>query len=124
MPFDCLDQDVALLLFQRFGKACEALFDFMSLEYPKCLSRIIRDGNLDFTDLTFAAESMGNSSDSQLVRRTLTILLFHPKAVVREGAIYGLQNHLDEKTRESLAEALQVESNEYVRRCLHEALAG
>ena len=63
------------------------------------LAQLIQSQQLAAADLTFAAEILGNSKDHELVRTVLTPLLSHVEAVVREGAIYGLTNHLDPATR-------------------------
>lgn len=47
-------------------------------------------------EATFAVEIFGQRCrDSERVRRVATPFLSHPKAYVREGAIYALRYHLD-----------------------------
>lgn len=76
--------------------------DAMSWEdlSPLELASLVSSGSLNNVDLTFAAEHLGViCRDSTLVRRVLCPLLRHADALIREGALYGLNGHLDEKTR-------------------------
>ena len=61
------------------------------------LASLISSGTLDDVDLTFAAEHLGRLAhdDSAFARRALTPLLSHESPLVREGALYGLDGHLD-----------------------------
>jgi len=58
---------------------------------------------LDAAQLTFAAEEAGHLEDHDAARQVLLKLLNHPEAVVREGACYGLQRHIDNVVRERFA---------------------
>jgi HEAT repeat protein len=51
--------------------------------------------SLGDVDLSFAAEALGTASDSGLAVPALLALLDHRSAPVREGAIYGLEKHLE-----------------------------
>lgn len=48
-------------------------------------------------ELTFAAEHLGRHQSTQAVLQRLVSLLEHPKAYVREGALYGLAYRLDQE---------------------------
>ena len=65
--------------------------DPLKWEYWPDLVKALRPSRL-----TFAAEAVGLQADSVLVRATLLPLLNHVSAVVREGALYGIANHLDD----------------------------
>jgi hypothetical protein len=56
---------------------------------PRLLS-LIESGALGHVELTFAAEYLGKAAAAEGVVLTLLVLLKHPKALVREGALYGL----------------------------------
>lgn len=61
------------------------------------LASLISSGTMEPHDLTFAVEELGKIAydDPALVRLTLTPLLSHESPLVREGALYGLDGHLD-----------------------------
>lgn len=61
------------------------------------LASLISGGTLEPYDLTFAVEHLGKLAydDPDLARRTLTPLLSHENPLIREGALYGLDGHLD-----------------------------
>lgn len=61
------------------------------------LASLISSGTLSNAELTFAAEHLGQLAydDPALARSTLTPLLSHESPLVREGALYGLDGHLD-----------------------------
>jgi HEAT repeat protein len=98
-PFDSLDPAVAAELSDKWKEPCEGAFEFLAGKYPTSLLQLIAEGRLDVADLTFAAEIAGRICRSEAVVRTLRPLLTHSSAVVREGAIYGLANHLDDSLR-------------------------
>jgi hypothetical protein len=86
---------------------CEDLFLRLAKEDPHQLADMINNNALKPYDLTYAAEYLGaECNDSNLVRKTLVPLLDHPEAVVREGALIGLNqtrlydedDHIDEAT--------------------------
>jgi len=100
---------------------CEALFEALVEFDSEELGRVIDSRRLKTADLTFAAEILGRSSDSNLVRETVLPLLLHPDAVVREGAIYGLRSHLDPLGRQALAELGARDTSVAVRRAAQDA---
>lgn len=94
-PFDQLDPRVADEVLARWGQLCEEMFEFLAVEYPSQLVRLLLSKKMPISDLTFAAEIAGRINDSSKVRPVLLGLLAHPDPVVREGAIYGLARHVD-----------------------------
>ncbi|EYF00653.1 HEAT repeat domain-containing protein [Chondromyces apiculatus] len=121
-PLDVLQAPIAQFVSRRWKEPCEAMFEFLAVQHPASLLRLIEQGKLDAADLTFAAELAGRLKHSEAVRRTLLPLLAHPRAVVREGAIYGLSNHLDEASRERLAELVEKDQSPAVRAAAADAL--
>ena len=76
---------------------CEDLFARLASSDPDRLLRFL-DPASDLADhlLTYAAEIAGTELPAARVVPALLRLLSHPSAVVREGAIYGLDHHLGE----------------------------
>jgi hypothetical protein len=71
-------------------------------DIPTCeLADRIRSGAMGNVDMSFAAEAIGERVDAPV--DLLLSLLSHDDAVVREGAVYGLDDHHD---RCGVAEAL------------------
>lgn len=62
---------------------------------PALLLARMRSGELDNASLSFAAESLGYADKTPEIRRALVELLLHPSPVVREGALYGLNEYED-----------------------------
>jgi HEAT repeat protein len=75
-------------------------------------------------ELSFAAEACGGIEDSVLAIAGLLPLLSHPTAPVREGAIYGLQRHLEasEEARSALRLIAESDASPGVRRAASDAL--
>lgn len=121
-PFDCLNTDLAYAVTQRWHEPCEAAFEFILGDNPRQLAQLIVAKNLRPGDLTFAAEILGRSADSQLVRSVLVPLLQHAEAVVREGAIYGLTRHLDDPTKSELRRIAESDRSAAVRMAAEDAL--
>lgn len=65
---------------------------FLAKHYPAGLIQLLENDELPDHLLTFAAEAAGDVSPSWYPQasRVLTRLLRHPRAYVREGAVYGL----------------------------------
>jgi len=98
--FKVLDRKVAKTLSMVWHQPCEAVFEYLSIYYIEQLSILIKSGVLKSYELTYAAEYMGRCNDSIMVRDTLVPLLSHPKAVVREGALIGLNdNHINKDVK-------------------------
>lgn len=73
---------------------CEDTFKKLAGEDPKQLLEWMASGELQPPDLAFAAEIAGQVLCTDDVIQTLLLLLQHKSAPVREGAIYGINNHL------------------------------
>lgn len=71
---------------------CEAWFEWLVLNAPERLLRLLEGGELEPHHLTYAAEIAGDVPTECYPRlvSALTTLLEHPHATVREGALYGL----------------------------------
>jgi len=80
---------------ETHGQLCEEILEYLALEHPNQLLRLMLSPGIPISDLTFAAEIAGRISDSKEVMPILLGLLQHPDPVVREGAIYGLAHHVD-----------------------------
>lgn len=72
---------------------CTSACELLKEKYPDQLISLVESGDLPESILTFAAELLGElgPSFSDKVRRAAIPLLSHPSAVVREGAVYGLE---------------------------------
>jgi hypothetical protein len=77
----------------------EALFERLVLDDPGRLIEMLRSNELAPTLLTYAAEIAGRL---KLAVPALVALLGHPAPIVREGAVYGLADHLDDRIRAAL----------------------
>ena len=95
-PFDVLSPRIASVLLARWGRPCEEAFAFLATSHPLELLRLVANGGLEVADLTFAAEIAGRIQDARVVS-VLLPLLHHASPVVREGALYGLASHADER---------------------------
>jgi len=74
-------------------------------------------------DLTFAAEEFGNQcKDSALARTTLVPLLYSPDVVVREGALIGIQGHIDNNVALLLADMVRNDPSPTIRDCAAQTL--
>lgn len=101
----------------------ESDFKRLATEYPNQLVAIIEQETLDPTKLTFAAESLAISKDSNIVVPCLLNLLNHKSSLVREGAVYGLEGHLNyPEVRARLKEIALNDLQEGVREAATEAL--
>lgn len=96
LPFDVLSPRVASMVVARWGRPCEEAFSFLADSHPFELLHLVASGRLEVADLTFAAEIVGRIRDSRVVS-VLFPLLKHVSPVVREGALYGLSAHVDDR---------------------------
>lgn len=101
---------------------CEETFQRLAIEDPQGLIRLIGEGTLEVTDLTFAAEIAGDIPDSNLVRPILLRLLGHSSPLVREGAVYGLRHHLNQETYDRLTQLMKSDPSPGVREAAAEAI--
>lgn len=69
------------------------------------------------SELTFAAEAAGKILDAALIR-----LLDHPSALVREGAVYGLAELVNDEVRAALENTRKNDASPGVREAAEEAL--
>jgi HEAT repeat protein len=100
----------------------EAMFKNLVNNHPSQLIALLLSSSLSHSDLTFAAEIAGGISDSSAVRPALIRLLDHPNPIVREGAIYGLSNHIDDATRRRLRKIADKDPSRSVRTAAGDAL--
>jgi hypothetical protein len=70
---------------------CEAMFEYLANQQPDELFRLVESDALSPGLLTHAAEWCGRTKLEVRARRVLLPLLSHSAALVREGAILGLQ---------------------------------
>jgi hypothetical protein len=106
-----------------WGKACQGLFSELVITSPETLFTLIEYQDMRPTLLGFAAETAGLIEDSVTVSKTLIPLLTHAKFYVREGAVYGLSNHLEfPGIRAKLEEQMNSDPSESVRMAIQEAL--
>jgi HEAT repeat protein len=75
------------------------------------------------SQLTFAAEELGEEAPEEIAVPALLPLLEHKSPVVREGAIYGLAHHLsNEKVKTKLDELAQKDTSPGVREAASDVL--
>lgn len=120
--YDELHPRVAFEVSERWKRPCEAMFKYLAAYYPPQLLRLLGSTRLSNADLTFAAEIAGSIDDSESVRAALLPLLKHADSVVREGAIYGLAEHLDGPTRARLRRLAENDPSPAVRTVARDAL--
>lgn len=66
----------------------------LAMEEPSALAAILSGPLIDSVDLSCAAEIFGRDcTDSGIVVPVLMAILEHERALVREGAVYGLHSH-------------------------------
>jgi hypothetical protein len=73
----------------------ESQFHRLAAENLTQLICLINEGTLPPVQLTFAAEALALATDSTLTVPCLLELLSHPSSIVREGAVYGLEGHIN-----------------------------
>ena len=119
-PLDVLPASVRRAL--PVQSPCEATFGYLAEHHPEWLVVLVQRSALKVADLTFAAEAVGRCKDSTLVRVALQPLLRHASPVVREGAIYGIANHLDLSSRRELERLAGEDASPGVRAAATDAL--
>lgn len=102
----------------------ESLYHFLAYNYPDALAAAISNCEWRVADLTFAAEALGKSTRlrPETIRRTLLPLLEHPSPVVREGAIYGIGEHVNADARKCLQALWQSDDSPGVRQAAEDVL--
>jgi hypothetical protein len=111
-------------LHEHWQAPCEEMFDFLATQYPADLLRMIGGGGLDAVELTWAVERVGHVVDHAAARAALVPLLAHPHPMVREGAVYSLDRHLDDQARVRLEQLARADPSEEVRKAATDALTG
>jgi HEAT repeat protein len=106
----------------RWPDVCEAMFEFLAEHYPAEMLRLVSSTALTPPALTFAAELAGRIDDSQAVRTTLTPLLEHESPLVREGAIYGLRDHVDDIIVKRLTNLATTDPSPAIRQAARDTL--
>jgi hypothetical protein len=104
------------------GNDVDPDYTWLATNQPDRLLSMIKEGHLRPSKLTFAAEAAGLILDSHLVRDALMPLLRHTSPVVREGAIYGLSDHLNGEAIAALKTIALTDSSRGVRRAARAAL--
>ena len=110
-----------------FTEHCEAEFEFLARKNPARLLALVSGELRNRPELlTFAAEWAGRIDSTSAVVRALLPLLRHEDPAVREGAIYGLQRHLDRsiEARTTLRALAEGDPSPGVRESARDALAG
>jgi len=118
--FDIFEQEVSLILMDKWDKPCETMFEYLVENYPAEFIKLIKSNFLKPSDLTFAAEIAGHLKNSEDVRNILLPLLNHSLPIVREGAIYGITNHLDDNSRLILKKMEKRDPSPGVRQALED----
>ena len=96
----------------------------MSATAGRDLLDLLESGALDAVEAALAAEAVGRVvSDSALVRRVLGSLLGHPSAIVREGALFGLYQHVDTAVATKIRELAVADPSAGVRQAASDALS-
>jgi len=114
---------MASILLAIYQGYCEALFEALAEHSPDELVEIVREGRAPNSRLTYAAEILGRHVASPRAVEALRNLLDHPSPLVREGAVLGLEPHLDRHdVKEALHRAVGRDPSPGVRRALAEAL--
>jgi hypothetical protein len=121
---DALPASAFRQVIKRWSVPCDAAFEWLAHHQPQALLDLIESQQLQTADLTFAAEIAGTIDDAASVRRTLLPLLdLRYDSVVREGALYGLANSLDQAARNRIAQVAAGDPSEAVREAAHDTLA-
>lgn len=99
----------------------DRLRDMLS-EDPQKVADYIKKSGADDYKIVVALEILGECNDSDLVRATLLPFLNHENEEIREGAIYGLWEHLDDAVRCELLRLARFDPSNDVRGTANAAL--
>ena len=102
----------------------EALFERLAAENPQRLLAMLVANELRPALLTYAAEIAGRTLPSEMCVPVLVPLLYHESALVREGTVYGLAEHLDELVTSELRKVSNNDSSAGVRAAATGTLEG
>ncbi|MBI4586015.1 MAG: HEAT repeat domain-containing protein [Planctomycetes bacterium] len=106
----------------KYAVITEKDFYIFAKNDPTKLIQLISAEILEPNDLTFAAEAAGTIQDKEIAVPVLLRLLEHMSPVVREGAVYGLSNHLSQRVIERLKEVERLDRSPGVKEAVREVL--
>jgi HEAT repeat protein len=87
--------DKGVSIVDRWLEPCRAMFDALANHSPTDLASLVRSRTLDPADLTFAAETLGQTNVPDAIEILKDLVLDDTiSPLVKEGALYGLY-HLD-----------------------------
>jgi hypothetical protein len=109
---------------RQWPRPCQEMFEEYARNDPDRLVDLLSSGTLTVPELSFASEAVGMVTDELLAVTALLPLLRHQAPPVREGAIYGIERHLEqsEEARAVLREIASTDSSPAVRRAAADAL--
>jgi HEAT repeats len=111
---------------REIERPSRAMFDDLAYSNPQRLIDMIRQYHLEPPLLTFAAESLGQITNSELRGEAVSVLLSlseHSSSLVREGAVYGLASFVDKPlVTARLKEMLISDSSEGVCSAIEDVL--
>jgi HEAT repeat protein len=111
---------------EEWPKPCLDSFNKLAKEDPRKLIRWINSGDLDPARLSFAAEALGIGWEDPKVSRVVTDalikLLSNEAAIVREGAVYGLEHCHGYLVKDALQRAARDDESPDVQLAAKEAL--
>jgi len=114
-----IDDELCSYVLSKWPQPCEEAFIYIANKNINQLANIIRYSNLASYDLTLAVEYFGNAiEDSNAARDILIPLLQNDSALVREGVIYGLENHINEEVINIFAEMSESDPSKEIRNIL------
>jgi hypothetical protein len=118
-----LSPDARIAVDMKWGAdLCENMFGHLAAYFPRDLLRLVGSQLLPPPILTFATEISGTIDDSEAVRSALLPLLDHPHALVREGAVYGLREHIDSSVLLRLKSIAECDTSPGVRQAASDTL--
>ena len=110
-PAVLVDGDVAVLIGWPGNhgprKYSDERFEHLAKTDPAALVALLVSGDVPPARLTFAAEIAGRELPGDMVIDPLLALLRHERAVVREGAIYGLSRFLSNLSEPRVRKAVE-----------------
>jgi HEAT repeat protein len=105
-----------------FPKPSENAFKHLAETDPDSLERWILSDKLSIAHLSFAVEALGKVPGNKFIN-TLISLLINSHPIVREGIVYALSYHLDNKNAiEQLRLISRHDTNKNVRKAALEIL--
>jgi HEAT repeat protein len=117
-----LSPEARVVVDARWSDVSEAMFEFLAVNYPSELLKLISGNVLSPPAMTFAAEIAGRTSFGDAVRTVLLPLLDHASPLVREGAIYGLRQHADATVTQKLRTLAKSDPSSGIRQAASDTL--